>query len=86
MGDMMLGHGADGPLRWGSNGGAADGVLVPVPEDECSLVVTDSYAGRLMGAVVESGTPSMAPTATAAPTPATTAASSVDLKGLARPD
>eukprot|EP00972_Heterocapsa_arctica_P114143 16440954-Heterocapsa_arctica.AAC.1 len=48
-------------------------------------VVTDSCTGRLMGAVVEPDTYSMTPTATAAPSPATTAASMVDLRWFDRP-
>eukprot|EP00972_Heterocapsa_arctica_P100808 14861264-Heterocapsa_arctica.AAC.1 len=63
-------------------------MLVQVPEDECSLVIADSYAGRLMAAIAKAtDAPPMASTATAGlPTPATTAASMVDLKGLARPE
>eukprot|EP00972_Heterocapsa_arctica_P085200 12553940-Heterocapsa_arctica.AAC.1 len=57
----------DGPLGAGSDGGAwaRDGLTVPVPEEEASLVLAGSYLGGLM-AVVE---PESAPTGPAVATP-----------------
>eukprot|EP00972_Heterocapsa_arctica_P025073 3694339-Heterocapsa_arctica.AAC.1 len=63
--------------------------MVPVPEEEASLVMAGSYLGGLtIDALAE---PEVAPpgpaAAAAAPTTATTTATStVDLKGLARPE
>eukprot|EP00972_Heterocapsa_arctica_P076881 11340357-Heterocapsa_arctica.AAC.1 len=67
-----------GDLGRGSDG-ARDGVLVPIPEDERSLVLADSYFGRSMAAVMTP--PEVPPTVPAASTaPITTAATMVDLK------
>eukprot|EP00972_Heterocapsa_arctica_P091983 13565619-Heterocapsa_arctica.AAC.1 len=86
-----MGRGSDGLPRWGSDGGARvrDGCMVPVPEEEASLVLAGSYLGVLMvDALAEpEAAPSGPAAAAAAPTTATTTASSmVDLKGLVRPE
>eukprot|EP00972_Heterocapsa_arctica_P014965 2205973-Heterocapsa_arctica.AAC.1 len=66
--------------------------MVPVPEEEASLVLAGSYLGGLVHAVVEPGSDPIGPAAaTSLPTPtattaANTAASMVNLKGLARPE
>eukprot|EP00972_Heterocapsa_arctica_P026378 3883907-Heterocapsa_arctica.AAC.1 len=59
------------------------GLLVSVSDDEGSLVLVFSYAGRLMAAIAEEVPPTVS---TATATPATTAASMVDFKNLARPE
>ena len=60
-------------------------MAVPVPEDERGLVLAGLSEERAIAAVVEPTTPS-APDVVPPTLPGVTAASMVDLKGLARPE
>eukprot|EP00972_Heterocapsa_arctica_P018962 2799516-Heterocapsa_arctica.AAC.1 len=73
----------DGGLT-GCEAGGRDGLRVPVPDDECNLVLADSLGGQMTAAVVEQP-PETPPSATASGVQQIAAAQMIDLKGLARP-
>ena len=81
IGGLPRGAASDG-VPW--DDAAERAVEVPVPDDECGLVLADSYRGRMLAAVVEPTETQPSASASGFPTPA--AASMVDLKGLARPE
>eukprot|EP00972_Heterocapsa_arctica_P089894 13260380-Heterocapsa_arctica.AAC.1 len=75
--------GASDGARRGDAARLPDAVEVPVPDDERSLALAGSFGGRMIAAVVDP--PGTLPSASASGVPTMTAASTVDLKGLARP-
>eukprot|EP00972_Heterocapsa_arctica_P100063 14756454-Heterocapsa_arctica.AAC.1 len=79
--NMIYDMGASDGARCGDAAWRLDAVEVPVPDDECNLVLADSRGGRMIAAAVEQ--PETQPSASASGSATLPAVSMVDLKGLA---